>query len=123
MFAACLLSSIAGRPPIVQLAGTFGWLREKVGRVLFPVDHEQAKLRSLQPPLKPETTALKVPQLAQSLTASGAHRCLAIRPDPEGQAHAHVTEESLKAQANAGGAHDAVVFGFAAAQGQACLSG
>ena len=57
-----------------------------------------------------------MPQLARPLTASGAHRFLASRPDSQGQAQAHVTKESLKAQANAGGAHDAVVFGFAAAQ-------
>ena len=52
--------AVEERNLLIQLAGTARVLREKVRRVLLPIDPKQAELLPSQPLLKPEAMALEV---------------------------------------------------------------
>ena len=79
------------------------------------------KLFPAQALLQQKAVALQVSQLAKTLSGRGPHYRGTICPSADGYFQAGVSEKRLLAQADACCSYYAVVFRFAAAEGQAGL--
>jgi hypothetical protein len=94
---------------------------EEIRWVLSAQDLVQPEFLPSQALLKPQTVTLEVSQLAKALTPCRPHGGLTVRPNPNRQVNARISEQGLDTQANARGSYYTVVLSLAAAEREACL--